>query len=200
MMRSRLVFACARPTLFALEASGCRVCSSLITCWLSIATWMRPGSWAGTEEFSAKKIRVSMRSAGLCRSTGKCLYLRTVPLRLSPRAGGSFYALRRVVPGLSERLLSGFFPANSLHATSKAYKFYVAAARGVALSVLFDWRRNSDESDSKKFKLFVWTQILHKCPLFSQYTPTPAPTLRHVARERGAFSGRQGRLRTLTVV
>ena len=97
-MRSRLVFACARPTLFALEASGCRVCSSLITCWLSIATWMRPGSWAGTEEFSAKKIRVSMRSAGLCRSTGKCLYLRTVPLRLSPRAGGSFYALRRVVP------------------------------------------------------------------------------------------------------
>ena len=149
MMRSRLVFACARPTLFALEASGCRVCSSLITCWLSIATWMRPGSWAGTEEFSAKKIRVSMRSAGLCRSTGKCLYLRTVPLRLSPRAGGSFYALRRVVPGLSERLLSGFFPANSLHATSKAYKFYVAALRGVALSMLFESRRNFDESDSK---------------------------------------------------
>ena len=52
-------------------------------------------------------------------------------------------------PGLSEMRLSGFFPANSLHAASRAYKFYVAAARGVALSMLFDSTQKFDESGSK---------------------------------------------------
>ena len=152
----------------------------------------------GNEEFSAKKIRVSMRSAGLCRSTGSVSTFERSPCAFHRERAVASTPCAESSPGLSEMLLSGLFPANSLHATSRAYKFYVAAARGVALSVLFDWRRNSDESDSKKFKLFVWTQILHNCPFFSQYTPTLAPVLYHLARERSAFCARQGRLRTLT--
>ena len=80
----RLAFASTRPSLFAVVASGCFVCSSLTTRWSSIGPRTRLGTCPRATGLVANVITLSPASARLRRSRDNSSYLRTAPLRLSP--------------------------------------------------------------------------------------------------------------------